>query len=179
MFEELIPELQPYATALVQAAGASGLQPRVTSTLRTHSAQSRLYRRWQQGLSPFPAAPPGTSAHEYGYAFDMVTSPMETLADVGAYWQELGGIWGGERDPVHFEYPGFVVPGQQSIPEESLTAFAVDIGIGFVPVYGTVTTAAALLQLFPSLSKSEALAMLASPTHYYNRVRQLLTAYGY
>lgn len=38
----------------------------------------------------------------------MVVTPMERLRDVGAYWEELGGIWGGEfRDPVHFEYPGF------------------------------------------------------------------------
>jgi hypothetical protein len=106
-------------------------------------------------------------------------TPMEALADAGQYWQELGGVWGGERDPVHFEYPGFAPPPEQAIPEDSLRSFAIDTGIGFVPVYGTVTTVAGLLQLFPSLSRSEALKMLASPTHYYNTVRALLTAYGY
>jgi hypothetical protein len=40
----------------------------------------------------------------------MVVSPMEALADVGYTWQQWGGIWGGQRDPVHFEYPGFRRP---------------------------------------------------------------------
>jgi hypothetical protein len=40
----------------------------------------------------------------------MVVSPWEALADVGATWQSWGGEWGGQRDPVHFQYPGFVVP---------------------------------------------------------------------
>jgi hypothetical protein len=179
VFEDLIPELQPYAQALIQAAGAIGYQPRVTSTRRSHSEQARLWRRWQQGGSPYPAAPPGTSAHEYGFAFDVVTAQMEDLADMGAYWQEIGGVWGGSRDPIHFEFPGFVPPPEQTIPEESLQSFAIDTGIGFVPVFGTVTTVAGILALFPGLSQSEALQMLASPTHYYNTVRRLLTAYGY
>jgi hypothetical protein len=104
---------------------------------------------------------------------------MEALSDVGAYWQELGGVWGGSADPVHFQYPGDFAPAEQAIPEESLRSFAIDTGIGFLPVFGTVTTVASLLQLFPSLSESEALNMLASPTHYYNTLRRLLTAYGY
>jgi hypothetical protein len=182
MFEDLIPELQPFAASLVAAAGASGLQPRVTSTLRTHTKQAQLYRRFQAGLSAYPAAPPGTSAHEFGYAFDMITQPMEALADVGQYWQELGGVWGGmNRDPIHFEFPGFEAPTPSTgeVSESSLASFAADIGLGFVPVYGTVTTVAGLATLFPSLSQNEALKMLASPTHYYNMVRRLMTAYGY
>lgn len=177
--EALIPELQPFAAELLRVAGATGYQPRVTSTVRSHSEQARLYRRWQQGGSPFPAAPPGTSAHEYGYALDVVMTPMEALADAGQWWTSLGGVWGGTTDPVHFQFPGFQVPPEQAIPEESLTSFAIDLGIGFVPVYGTVTSVAGILALFPGLSQSEALAMLASPTHYYNTVRRLLTAYGY
>jgi hypothetical protein len=110
MFEDLIEEFQPFARDLVHAAGQAGLQPRVTSTRRTPTQQARLYRRWQSGLSPLPAAPPGTSAHEFGYAFDMVVSPWEALADVGYTWQQWGGIWGGDRDPVHFQFPGFFVP---------------------------------------------------------------------
>jgi len=108
---QLIEELQPYAYDLVRAAGAAGLQPRVTSTRRSTQEQTRLYRRYLAGLNPFPVAPPGTSAHEFGFAFDMVVSPMDALADVGAYWKEQGGVWGGEfNDPVHFEYPGFSKP---------------------------------------------------------------------
>lgn len=110
MFEDLIPDLQGPARAIVQAAGAAGLLPQVTSTRRSHQAQERLYRRWQAGLQPLPVAPPGTSAHEFGYAFDMVVSPWSALADVGYTWQTWGGVWGSDRDPVHFEYPGFAPP---------------------------------------------------------------------
>lgn len=187
MFEELIPELQPFAQWLLDAAGAAGYQPRVTSTVRTHTAQAKLYRKFEQGLNAFPVARPGTSAHEYGYAFDMVTSPMSLLdSDVGPAWEALGGLWGGSAatrghayDPVHFEYPGFVPPPEQAIPEEGLRQFAIDTAIGFVPVYGTVTTVASLLALFPGLNQYEAIQMLASPTHYYNTVRRLLQSYGY
>ncbi len=106
---ELIPELQQPARDLVDAAGAAGLLPRVTSTVRTYSQQRRLYNRYLAGFSQFPAAPPGRSAHEYGWAFDIVVSPFDALTDVGTYWETLGGVWGGRgRDPVHFEYPGFL-----------------------------------------------------------------------
>jgi hypothetical protein len=104
---------------------------------------------------------------------------MEALADMGAYWEELGGVWGGSTDPVHFQFPGFQPPPQQALPEGSLEQFAIDLGIGFVPVYGTVTSVAGILALFPGLSQSEALQMLSSPTHYYNMLRALLKAYGY
>jgi len=61
-------------------------------------------------MSPYPAAPPGHSAHEYGYAFDMIVSPLSDLISAGEYWESLGGIWGGRiGDEVHFEYPGFKV----------------------------------------------------------------------
>jgi hypothetical protein len=116
MFEDLIPELQEPARELVYACGAAGLVPKVTSTRRSHSAQVRLYQRWLSGLSPLPAAPPGTSAHEFGYAFDLVVTPWGALADVGYTWESWGGVWGGQQDPVHFQYPGFVVPVQERIP---------------------------------------------------------------
>lgn len=107
-FSTLIIELQPYARALVDAAGAAGLLPRVTSTRRSHAEQTRLYRRYLAGLQPYFVAPPGTSPHEYGYAFDLVVSPMWRLSDVGALWESWGGYWGGRQaDPVHFQYPGF------------------------------------------------------------------------
>ncbi len=117
MFEDLIPELQGPARDLYEASGAAGLIPRVTSTLRTAREQRRLRRRWESGLSQFPAALPGTSAHEFGYAFDMVVAPFEALADVGYTWQQWGGIWGGAGDPVHFEYPGFTRPSPEGPSE--------------------------------------------------------------
>jgi D-alanyl-D-alanine carboxypeptidase len=109
----LIPELQPFAHELLRVAGAAGLQPRITSTRRSTAEQARLYRRFLAGQNPYPVAPPGTSAHEYGYAFDMMiqSAPGEMendLADLGKVWESWGGIWGGAfKDPIHFEYPGF------------------------------------------------------------------------
>src|SRR5260370_17024645 len=102
---DLVPELQPFASALVDAAGSAGLLPRLTSTVRTRSEQRRLYNRFLAGQSGYPVVPPGFSAHEYGEAFDLVVSPMDALADVGYTWQQWGGGWSG-NDAVHFELPG-------------------------------------------------------------------------
>ncbi len=124
MFGDLIPELQQPARELVDAAARSGVQPRVTSTRRSSTQQARLYRRWLAGASPLPAAPPGTSDHEFGYAFDLVCSPWESLWDVGATWQSWGGVWGGDADPVHFQYPGFVVPAPENVVQRASRTFA-------------------------------------------------------
>jgi hypothetical protein len=102
---DLVEELQGPATDLVDAAGRAGLLPRITSTMRSNSEQRRLYNRFLAGQAGYPVAPPGQSAHEYGLAFDMVVSPMEALADVGATWQSWGGGWN-PRDAIHFELPG-------------------------------------------------------------------------
>jgi hypothetical protein len=109
VFEELIPDIQEPARALFLAAGQAGLHPRVTSTVRGRTEQARLYRRYLSGLAKYPVAPPGTSAHEFGFAFDMVCTPLDALSDVGYTWVSWGGVWH-QADEVHFEYPGFVAP---------------------------------------------------------------------
>lgn len=102
---DLVAELQEPARALLDAAGSAGLQPRITSTIRTRSEQRRLYNRFLAGQAGYPVLPPGYSAHEYGLAFDMVVSPISALADVGYTWQSWGGAWN-PGDAVHFEFPG-------------------------------------------------------------------------
>ena len=159
---QLIPELQPFAADLVRAAGAAGLQPRVTSTRRSSAEQTRLYRRSLQGLSTYPVAPPGTSAHEFGYAFDMVVSPMDALPDVGRYWTQQGGVWGGAfNDPIHFEYPGFTKP-------KSFTPNAYDktlnFAAGFLPLVGEAQLASWLATfVFPDLERSEIYDIIQNP----------------
>ena len=103
--DDLVPELAPAARQLVDAAGAAGLMPKITSTLRSRSEQTRLYRRSQQGLQHYPVAPPGMSAHEYGWAFDLIVSPFDAIYDVAYTWQQWGGGWN-QADAVHFELPG-------------------------------------------------------------------------
>lgn len=98
---------RPWARDLIDVASRAGVLPRVTSTLRSRSYQTRLYRDYLAGRNAYPVAPPGTSAHELGLAFDMVTSPMGALVDLGKVWEGWGGVWGGRfGDEVHFEFPG-------------------------------------------------------------------------
>jgi hypothetical protein len=155
----LKPELQPFAKALVDVAGRAGALPRVTSTLRTFSQQVKLYTRFLGGLQAYPVAFPGTSAHEYGEAFDLVITPMEWLSELGQVWESWGGKWGGARDPVHFELPG----ASQSHQHRSI-ALAADLVIGLVPGISEVELAAELASLaFP---RSEILQFLSSPIEY-------------
>lgn len=131
--DDLVPELRDAAKQLVQLCGESGLLPQVTSVLRSRSEQTRLYRAYLQGRQGFPVAPPGQSAHEYGWAFDLTVSPMEALADVGAVWNSWGGFWG-PGDAVHFELAGATAlarqqqstapPDQASLVDEPLLAAA-------------------------------------------------------
>lgn len=139
--EGLIPELREPARALIDVAQRAGVQPRVTSTLRTATQQDRLYRRFLAGASKFPAAPPGSSSHEYGYAFDLLVLGDDNQADLGSVWESWGGIWGSTRDPVHFEYPGFTPPRQErvtvSVPQEGGPFYALaDFLSGWVPYLG-------------------------------------------
>lgn len=101
-FSELQPWLQPYAQALVQYARQYG-RVTVTSTLRSSSKQAQLYREYLAGRSSYPAAPPGTSYHEFGRAFDVSADPA-LLAWMGAVWEYWGGTYGAKfSDPIHFE----------------------------------------------------------------------------
>ena len=135
--DALTPELRPFARALVDAAGVAELAPRVTSTRRSTFDQTRLYLSYLRGVHPYPVAFPGTSAHEFGEAFDMLVTPYDALADVGAFWQEMRGGWGGARDPIHFELPG--ASQAHPITFERVQAFYKKYGLysGQAEAYGT------------------------------------------
>lgn len=180
---QLVPELEPFARALVDAAGAAGLLPRVTSTRRSSAEQARLYRRAQQGLQKYPVAPPGRSPHEYGEAFDLIVSPLDYIDSVGQLWEQWGGVWGGRfGDEVHFELPGASERAKQRIlsPGDAPTTGFEDVLnflVGYVPVVGQVQMAADLATLFPSLSHSDTLLILANPTKFASYIRALIEAY--
>ena len=143
---DLDPELASFARDLVDAAGRAGLQPRITSTIRSHSEQRRLYNRFLAGQAGYPVAPPGQSAHEYGLAFDMVVSPMEALADVGYTWQQWGGGWNGS-DAVHFELPGASEWARSQVSEEAQKPIGkwIDDLFGSIPWYISAVLPTALL----------------------------------
>lgn len=95
--------LRPYAAWLLSLAPYAGARTvRVTSVKRSRALQRSLYASYRAGRSSYPAAPPGTSQHEYGLAWDMVTEPYSALYTLGAWWTQAGGQWGGEKDPIHF-----------------------------------------------------------------------------
>ena len=128
LFDDLSPELAPFARDLVYASDVAGLQPRITSTNRTHSQQARLYRSYLANPQrAYPVAPPGYSSHEYGEAFDMVVTPMEALADVGYTWQQWGGGWN-PADAVHFELAGASERARQrGLEQENKSPFLVEL----------------------------------------------------
>lgn len=98
---QLHPALQPAARYLLAQAVARGGQ--LTSVRRSYQKQSELWQAYLRGATKYPAAPPGTSKHEYGLAFDII-APTPVLNALGALWERMGGRWGGRfGDPIHFE----------------------------------------------------------------------------
>lgn len=59
----------------IEVAAYYGVPVTVTSTLRSRQEQATLYSRYLAGRSNFPAAPPGTSKHEAGLAWDSWVPP--------------------------------------------------------------------------------------------------------
>lgn len=164
--DALLPDLQPYARDLVALAGSAGLQPRVTSTRRTHTEQIRLYLRYLAGRAQYPTAVPGTSAHEYGEAFDLIVTPYEYLAELGRIWEEAGGTWGRSADPIHFELPG-ASASHKIGPRTHSLAEAADLLIGFIPYVGEVELAATLVHL--GYPRSQVLEFLSGPLGYLTK----------
>lgn len=100
--EQLVPELVPWAKQLL----AQAVVPyEITSVYRSMRRQRRLYRLSQTDPEyPFPVAPPDCdcATHVRRISWDMISSAAE-LARLGRIWQSWGGIWGGARDPIHFQ----------------------------------------------------------------------------
>lgn len=87
---------------------------RVSSTYRSLDKQAQLYRTWkywrQRGLTNAQVcsqhgictpAPPGSSYHNYGRAFDLNGSAQD-LHSAAALWKSMGGSWF-PGDPIHFQ----------------------------------------------------------------------------
>ena len=105
---ELHPQLVPWARWIYALGKSYDPLLVVTSARRSSAKQARLYEKYRRGESAIPAAPPGTSLHEFGLAFDLARIGKDPLNDpllnwLGQVWEYAGGRHGGARDPVHFQ----------------------------------------------------------------------------
>lgn len=95
----LDPKLAKIAKNLPAVAREMGFTAKVTSGYRTRKKQQELWENWRAGASPYPAAKPGTSDHERGFAIDVVSNNEKMLV---ALLTEAGLYWAGQSDPIHF-----------------------------------------------------------------------------
>lgn len=105
----------PIVAAFLRALAGAGIKARITSTRRDPRKQAALYANYKRcGCSScssrpgradcFPAAPPGTSTHEKGLAFDLELLPPGAYDWAGRLWESWGFTWGGRfSDPIHFD----------------------------------------------------------------------------
>lgn len=104
-FAGIDPRLRDHAEATVTYANRLGISPVVTSVRRSASEQGRLYANWKAGLNKYPVAPVGSSAHQYGVAWDSTVPPQHQ-----ALWNAIRRAMGWtvpDGDEVHAEYPNW------------------------------------------------------------------------
>ena len=111
----LLPEVQPYARALVTKAAADGITIKVISGLRTYDEQNDLYAQGRTKPGRIVTnARGGFSNHNFGIAFDVGVFEGGQYLDespkynaVGVVGMDLGLEWGGNwktiQDEPHFQ----------------------------------------------------------------------------
>lgn len=85
-----------------------GYTPRFISGFRTREEQTALFRG--EIATPNPVAFPGSSQHEFGFAYDLAPDVFPGSADYNKKLDELrwlglalGMSWGGAQDPQHWQ----------------------------------------------------------------------------
>jgi peptidoglycan L-alanyl-D-glutamate endopeptidase CwlK len=93
----LLPEVQPYARALVTKAAANGITIIVICGTRTYAEQDALYEQGRTKPGKIVTnARAGHSNHNFGVAFDIGVLGI----DLGLEW---GGNWKTIQDEPHFQ----------------------------------------------------------------------------
>lgn len=102
----LHPEVDRRVEAMLELLRGAGAAPVITSAFRSIAKQEELHRRARAGLSRLPAARPGFSTHNYGFAVDVVLrgAPQSLLGEAA---RAVGLVWAGKSDPVHVDAFGF------------------------------------------------------------------------
>lgn len=113
----LHPNLRGPLQSLREYAEESQMPFQIVSTFRTFPEQEAIYGQGRTTAGKIVSnARGGESYHNYGLAFDVALLPGQggssqasALANLGAFWEKIGGVWGGDfGDTDHFEYhPGF------------------------------------------------------------------------
>lgn len=85
-----------------------GFTPRFLSGFRTAAQQTALFRG--EVFTPNPVAFPGTSQHEFGFAYDLAPDVQPGHSEYGKKLNELSQLglalgmrWGGAADPQHWQ----------------------------------------------------------------------------
>ncbi|HCS65023.1 MAG TPA: peptidase M15 [Cellvibrio sp.] len=111
----LLPEVQPFARALVHKANANGVTIKILSGLRTYEEQDALYAQGRTAPgNKVTNAKGGFSNHNFGIAFDIgIFEGTKYLGEspkykaIGVLGMELGLEWGGNWktivDQPHFQ----------------------------------------------------------------------------
>jgi peptidoglycan L-alanyl-D-glutamate endopeptidase CwlK len=107
----LLPDVQPYARALVEKARSVGIEIRVISGTRTFEEQDRLYAQGRTSPEKIVSnAKGGESNHNFGLAFDVgvfedgaYQAESPSYKAVGALGLQLGLSWGGNWKTIHDE----------------------------------------------------------------------------
>jgi hypothetical protein len=118
----LHPSVRDRFTAFEQEARQNDLDLDIFSSLRTVAHQKKLYDNYKAGKSKIPAAKPGYSLHNYGFAIDTYVLKIQTktwakykdlykklvpiAAKHGLYW--LGNDM--SQEIHHFEFNNGVIP---------------------------------------------------------------------
>ena len=92
---------------------ATGRHIQITSGLRDSSKQAQLYQAYISGRSPYPAARPGTSKHEKGFAVDINSADAAAMDKMGIL-AKYGLSRPVPNDPVHIEMAGLGGGGESS-----------------------------------------------------------------
>jgi peptidoglycan L-alanyl-D-glutamate endopeptidase CwlK len=110
----LLPQVQPYARALVKKAAQHGITIKVIGSLRTYEEQNELFAQGRTKPGRIVTnASGGFSNHNLGIAFDGVFEGANYLGEspkykaVGVLGMDLGLEWGGNwkmfLDEPHFQ----------------------------------------------------------------------------